>query len=169
MFLPDRKVLTGMVLGALSAMGVAVIGPGTVIGAIADEAPVGIDPSSLVKFEGQNYDVQYDDWVDTTPTSKARVKKIEFGRVSYVDITYTGTGTYSTDAMFSGTVQYPGITVTRAPSDTASALSVIGLGGNWVVLPLAPGNSFVHIKGRGHSTFSGNGVSCFFGRYTTSC
>ena len=169
MILPDRNVLTGMVLGVVCATGVAMIGPGAVVSVLADEAPAGIDASRLVKFEGRDYDVQYDDWVATEPTAKSRIKKIEFGRVSYVDITTTETGTYSTDALFSDHVQYPGITVDEVPSQMASAVSVIGLGGNWVVLPLARGNSFVHIRSENHATLSGNGLNCVFTRYTTTC
>lgn len=169
MSLPDRKVLLGMAVGVLCGMGVAAIGPGAVVSVIADETRTGIDPDGLVKFEGSTYDVQYDDSVDTTPTSKSRIKKVEFGRVSYVDITTTATGTYSTDAMFSDNIQYPGIEVSEVPSRYASAISVIGRGGYWTALRLARGNSFVHIRGRNHSTFSGNGVTCVFTRHTSSC
>ena len=169
MVLPDRKVLLGLAVGVLCGMGVAAIGPGAVVSVFADESRTGIDPDGLVKFEGSAYDVQYEDWVDTTPTSKSRVKKIEFGRVSYVDITATATGTYSTDAMFSDNIQYPGIAVNEVPSPYASAISVIGRGGHWMVLPLARGNSFVHIRGRNHSTFISDGLNCVFTRLTTTC
>jgi hypothetical protein len=106
MNLPDRHLLLGMTLGAVCATAIAAIGPGMVIEAFADESPVGIDPASLVR-----YNVDYDDWVATDPLSTVRVKKVEAGRVSYVTITTTATGTYSTDAMFSRHVQYPGISV----------------------------------------------------------
>lgn len=168
MILPDRKVLTGMVLGAVCAMGVAAIGPGAVLSALADEAPSGIDASGLVKFEGRDYDVQYEDWVDTVPAGKSRVKKIEFGRVSHVDITRTSTGTYSTDAMFSSHVQYPGISVQEA-APAATMISALGGFGQWVALPLARAGSFVHLTGGNHTTVGGGGLNCFFGRYTTRC
>ncbi len=172
MALPDRKVLMGMALGAVCALGISAIGPGAVIAVFADEIQprTGIDPDALVRFEGRDYDVQYEDWVDTTPITKSRIKKVEFGRTSYVDITTTATGTYSTDAMFSDHIQYPGIEVNEVPWHTASAISVLGLGGrHWVALRLARGNSYVHIRSRGHTTISGNGVTCFFSRLTTSC
>ena len=169
MFLPDRKVLLCMVVGAVCGVGVGIVGPGAVIEAFADSAPTGIDPTALVRFEGSDYDVQYDDWVDTTPTSKTRVKKVEFGHVSYVDITTTSTGTYSTDAMFSNNIRYPGITVNKVVPDMASAISVLGFGGRWVVLPLARGNSFVHIRSGNHALVSGGGMTCVFTRYSTIC
>jgi hypothetical protein len=169
MGLPDRKVLLGMAVGVLCGMGVAAIGPGAIVSVFADESRTGIDPDGLVKFEGSAYDVQYEDWVETTPTSKSRIKKVEFGRVSYVDITTTATGTYSTDAMFSDNIQYPGIEVNDVPSRYASAISVLGIGRHWTALRLARGNSFVHIRGRNHSTFISNGVTCVFTRHTGSC
>jgi hypothetical protein len=118
MNLPDRHLLLGMTLGAICATGLAAIGPGLVFEAFADEfAPSGVDASSLVKFEDRDYVVDYDDWVATDPLSTTRVKKVEAGKVSYVTITTTATGTYSTDAMFSDHVQYPGISVEAAKPD----------------------------------------------------
>ena len=115
MILPDRRLLLGMTIGAFCATALAAIGPGVVFEALADEfAPTGIDTSRLVKFEERDYVVDYDDWVATDPLSTSRIKKVEAGKVSYVTITTTASGTYSTDAMFSNHVQYPGISVEAA-------------------------------------------------------
>lgn len=111
MNLPNRQLLLGMALGAVCATALAAIGPGMVVGAFADEAPVGIDPSQLVRYENRIYSVDHDESVSLDPLSSSRVKKIEAGRVSYVTITRTSTGTYSSDALFSNHVQYPGISV----------------------------------------------------------
>lgn len=111
MNLPDRHLLIGMTLGAACATILAAIGPGMVIKAFADEAPQGVDPSRLVRFEDKFYRVDHDASVVSEPLSTSRVKKIEGGRVSYVTITTTPSGTYSTDALFSRHVKYPGITV----------------------------------------------------------
>ena len=118
MNLPDRHLLLGMTIGAFCATALAAIGPGMVFQAFADEmAPSGVDAAALVKYEDREYVVDYDDWVATDPLSTTRVKKVEAGRVSYVTITTTATGTYSTDAMFSNHVQYPGIRVESARPD----------------------------------------------------
>ena len=115
MNLPDRRLLLGMTLGAICATAIAAIGPGMVLDALADEfAPVGIDAASLVKYEDREYVVDYDASIATDPLSTVRVKKVEAGKVSYVTITTTASGTYSTDAMFSRHVQYPGISVEPA-------------------------------------------------------
>lgn len=116
MDLPSRHILIGMTLGAICATALAVTGPGMVIETFADEllqGPVapGFDTSKLVKFEGRNYQIQTEDWVSQDPISSQVVKKVEAGRVTYVTIATTSTGTYSSDAMFSSNVQYPGIAV----------------------------------------------------------
>lgn len=117
MNLPDRHLLLGMTLGAVCATAIAAIGPGMVFQAFADEAIHGVDAASLVKYEDRDYVVEHEDWVATDPLSTTRVKKVEAGKVSYVTITTTATGTYSTDAMFSRHVQYPGISVDPAGPD----------------------------------------------------
>ena len=146
MNLPDRRLLLGMTLGAICATALAAIGPGVVIGALADEfAPTGVDAASLVKFEDRDYVVDYEDWVATDPLSTVRVKKIEAGKVSYVTITTTATGTYSTDAMFSNHVQYPGISVERDPHDQYNRFSYWS-DGSWFSFGTIYGDSFFHYR-----------------------
>lgn len=78
-----------------------------------------IDPDTLVRFEDSDYRLAYDPSVSTEPTARAQVRKIAFGRVSTVDITTTSTGTYSSEALFSPHVLYPGIAVERVASDVS--------------------------------------------------
>lgn len=142
MGLPDRRILLGIVVGAVSAMAVAAIGPGHVIDVMADEMPVGFDTDKLVKFDGRDYEVDYSDWVSTDPISTARVKKIEAGRVSYVDISTTSTGAYSTDGLTSPHIRYPGIEVTEvAPRSTWLA---VWSGNHWLHIT-SNGNSFISL------------------------
>jgi hypothetical protein len=145
MNLPDRHLLLGMTLGAICATALAAIGPGAVIDAFADEgAIIGIDPSSLVRFEDRDYKVGYEDWVATDPLSTVRVKKVEAGRVSYVTITTTATGTYSTDAMFSRHVQYPGISVEDAePIQTQFSYWT---NGRWSAFRTSNAGSFTYFR-----------------------
>ena len=146
MHLPDRHLLLGMTLGAVCATVIAAIGPGMVFEALADEfAPTGVDAASLVKFEGRDYVVDYDDRVATDPLSTVRVKKVEAGKVSYVTITTTATGTYSTDAMFSNHVQYPGISVEPVRRDTYNRFSYWS-GGKWFSFGTIYGDSFFHYR-----------------------
>jgi hypothetical protein len=141
--LPDRRLLLGMTMGAICATALAAIGPGMIFEAVADEfAPTGIDAASLVKFEGRDYVVDYDDWVATDPLSTVRVKKVEAGKVSYVTITTTATGTYSTDAMFSSHVQYPGISV--APEEPGRNFFRYWTNGRWSSFRTGTAGSFVY-------------------------
>jgi len=142
MNLPDRHLLLGMTLGAVCATAIAAIGPGMVIEAFADEAPVGIDPAKLVRYEDRDYIVDYDASVATEPLSTARVKKVEAGKVSYVTITTTATGTYSSDAMFSNHVQYPGISVEAV--DRPSNSFAFWSHGRWSGFITRNANSFVY-------------------------
>jgi len=146
MNLPTRHMLMGMTLGAICAMALAAIGPGFVLEAFADEMPAGFDTDKLVKFDGRDYEIDYADWVSTDPLSSATVKKIEAGRVSYVNITTTATGTYSTDGLTSKHVQYPGIEVTevaRAPRNWIRFWT----NGDWYSFTSRAGNSFLRING----------------------
>jgi hypothetical protein len=163
MNLPDRHLLFGMTLGAVCATVLAAIGPGMVFEALADEfAPSGVDASSLVKFEGRDYVVDYDASVATDPLSTVRVKKVEAGKVSYVTITTTATGTYSTDAMFSNHVQYPGISVEQDPSDTYNRFSYWS-GGKWFSFGTVYGDSFFHYRDRNVGIYRRGDITCVSG------
>ncbi|MBD8065450.1 hypothetical protein IC608_08185 [Devosia sp. PTR5] len=156
MNLPDRHLLMGMTLGAICATALAAIGPGYVVEAFADEAPVGIDASKLVKFGDREYQVDYEPWVATDPLSSTTVKKIEGGRVSYVSISTTATGTYSTDGLTSPHVQYPGIAVTEVTKPRFSFSSWSN--GRWLRLSTHQGKSFVSlVNGWADSCVSGKG------------
>lgn len=147
MNLPTRQMLLGMTLGATSAMALAAIGPGVVLDAFADEMPAGFDTSKLVKFDGRDYEVDYADWVSTDPISSATIKKIEGGRVTYVSVTTTATGTYSTDGLTSRHVLYPGIDVTEVAPGAGNAIS-FWTNGHWYDFTSFAGNSFLRFTGR---------------------
>lgn len=100
------------------------------------------DPDSFVRFKDRFYSVTYDDSV-AEATHQARVKKIAYGKVSYVDIAYSPTGVYSNEAMFSPHVRYPGIYVTEAPaSDIAVAISQWTNGLGWVPITAIDAGNF---------------------------
>ena len=148
MDLPDRHMLLGMTLGALSAMALATVGPGMVIETFADGVlnPViapGFDTSRLVKVEGRKYRVESESWVSQDPISTQVIKKVEGGKVSFVTIAATSTGTYSTDALYSDHVQYPGIAVTEVTWNGRPFSA--WRNGNWFSFDSRSGNSFVQI------------------------
>jgi len=170
MSLPTRHMLIGMFLGAACATAIAMTGHGMVIETFADEveAPA-FDVSKLVKFNDRQYAVEAEDWVSSEPLSTVRVKKVEAGVVSYVTITTTETGTYSTDAMFSKHVQYPGITVTQKPEWSPANRFSFWSNGVWSSFTSGRGGSFFHFRGQDHSVSTRDGITCVRGASYRVC
>jgi hypothetical protein len=167
--LPTRQMLMGMALGAACATALAAFGPGYVVDVFADEMPAGFDTDNLVKFDDRDYQVEYEDWVSTDPISTARVKKIEAGRVTYVDIATTATGTYSTDGLTSRHVQYPGIEVEEVGTSRVTWFAS-WRNGRWVSFATAPGRSFVSVRGNDGTRYSsGPRGTCVSGRGYSFC
>jgi hypothetical protein len=138
MTLPDRQLFLGVLLGAAAIAA-------TTTAVLADQARANsIDPNRLVRFENRDYLVDYEDWVSTTPLTTTQVKKIEAGKVSYVTITTTATGTYSTDAMVSPHVQYPGISVQDA--DAERNVFRYWSNGRWSAFATGNAGSFVYYR-----------------------
>jgi hypothetical protein len=121
----------------------AAIGPGTDIRAMADEFFPSFDASRLVKYDDALFDVQTDDSVSLEAKAVTHIRKIEFGRASTVDIVTTSSGTYSTDAMFSPHIRYPGIDVHRL-TGAARAITSVAFWtdrSGWVMAPLLDAHS----------------------------
>lgn len=170
--LPDRRLLLGMALGAVSATALAASGPGWVGKAFADEfAGPSIDPSRLVRFRDVAYTVDYDASVSTEALASARVKKVEAGKVSYVDITTTATGVYSSEAMFSPHVKYPGIEVDRAPYPYNEGTNRFSYwsNGSWTSFSTTPGHSYFYMVNAGTAISKVNGVLCVATRTYRAC
>lgn len=109
--------------------------------AVAPAAADGIDPGKLVRFS-DIAGVTHEDWVSTDPIITAVVKKIEAGRVSYVTVTTTATGTYSSDGIASPNVLYPGVN-TAKPQQSFSFSSWGN--GSWTSFGTYRGNSYVSV------------------------
>ncbi|MDO8360870.1 MAG: hypothetical protein Q7T08_12655 [Devosia sp.] len=84
----------------------------TALKTASDLFPPPFDPKKLVK-----YDIVFDDSISTEVQSTQLVKKIGYGKKTMVSIVTTPSGTYSSDALTSPNVRYPGIEVTPKPSD----------------------------------------------------
>jgi hypothetical protein len=121
-----RMIALGGTIGVLVAGSLAAP---QFMSALADEAlePVQEVASTLDELFGpgtvdskafRKYNVVIDDTVSTEVLRTRTVSKIGYGRKSIVTIVTTATGTYSTDAMLSPHVRYPGIGVT--PRDGGS-------------------------------------------------
>ncbi|WP_127144706.1 hypothetical protein [Pelagibacterium montanilacus] len=110
---PLVRLIVAVVLLGLAALG----------GAQASRADDATGPlSTLVKFDATDYEITHEDWVSLEPESASVVTKIGFGRARTVNVAVTPTGTYSSDAMVSRHVLYPGISVERVRADSAGAV-----------------------------------------------
>jgi len=78
--------------------------------------------SNLLRIGPRNYEVNYGDNVSTQILSSRVVRKIEFGKETFVSVVTTPSGVYSTDGLASVNVLYPGISVVET-----SAISQNGL------------------------------------------
>jgi len=98
-----KMVLAGtLVVGSLSLAGAALAD-----GMLAPS----YDPSKLVIFNDTLFSVRTEPSVSTEALSTAVIRKIEFGRTTFVTVTTTANGTYSTDGLYSPHFRYPGIHV----------------------------------------------------------
>jgi hypothetical protein len=84
-----------------------------------------------------------EDSVSTEILSEQVIRKIEFGRTTFVRVVTTASGTYSSDAVDSPYIQYPGIHNMTSPR-TADAARVLGAwdGKSWTILRSFGANSF---------------------------
>ena len=113
--------------GSVLAVGFAVIAAPSVLAAVA-ETPVAaaaasvetlfpppFDASKLTKF-----DITFADSISSDIKRTDTIKKIGFGKKTIVSIVTTPSGTYSSDALTSPYVRYPGIDVApKAVAETS--------------------------------------------------
>lgn len=133
-----RAALVGFTLAGVAAWGV--MAPTSMKTALADEPakaaskafneifPKPFDPDTLRKF-----DIDTGPQVSTDVKTTATISKIGFGHRTWVSIVTTSSGTYSSDALTSPNVRYPGFDVTPKGHSRWSYRSFTGpLGrGSW--------------------------------------
>lgn len=122
----------------------------------------GFDTNALVRYESKRFGVEREDWVATDALATTFVKKIEAGRVSYVTITKTATGTYSSDAMFSKHVQYPGISVSEHPGRRRNHLAYWA-GDHWNAFTSPSQSSLLYFQS------GSTRITCVFTKTTSVC
>lgn len=85
-------------------------------------------------------------YVATEVIREATVRKIGFGKTEFVRIATTATGTYSSDALDSPHVLYPGFHVNPDYVEWERSGVIASLDGQrWVMIRPAPSNSFVQV------------------------
>jgi hypothetical protein len=124
--------------------------------------PPPFDPGSLFK-----YTYELSPAVSTEVLRQSTVKKIGFGKTEFVHILQTPSGTYSTDALQSPNVEYPGVLKQRTGDQVGIAF---WSDGRWVTEKPISAGSFVTITrfdggqlivtDDGMCVTNSNGVSC---------
>lgn len=142
-----KPIGAGALIGALAAGLLAL--PSALPAAIADEEPARTllkSVSELFPRPVNGDDFVKPDWVaepsvSTEVISQSMVKKVGYGHTSYVTISRTATGTYSSDGMASPHIQYPGITKNDDPD---AFLTIVPFKGGRVYV--GRGGSCVRVK-----------------------
>jgi len=131
------------------------------------------DGDGFVRFEQPGREATFSTVRNRDVVSRAAVTKIGFGKTSTVDILTTPAGSYSSDAVFSPNVRYPGVNIrpTQSASNAGGLLSFWQRGLGWISMPLSGANSFVLLTRpskdsklitteEGNCFVNGNGVFC---------
>jgi hypothetical protein len=111
----------------------------------------GLFPAPFDPEQFRKYDITADDSVSTEVQHTDVVQKIGFGRRTMVSIVTTASGTYSSDALTSPNVRYPGIDVVARPLEDGGNQSWFAThafpGGTWVSSGFTVG-SFTYYNSR---------------------
>lgn len=108
----------------------------TLLQSANDLWPSTLDPSKLVKWD---YFVQ--PGVSIEPLAEQTVRKIGYGRSTFVTVMETESGVYSTDGLASPNIQYPGIVKERKAEAPAPMLWLWG-DGRWLSASAYSAGSF---------------------------
>ena len=130
----SRALMLGGCIGLGAAVLMAV--PDLLPPALADDQPMqsllksaselwppAFDPSTLVKW-----DYYAQPGISIEPVAEQTVRKIGYGRSTFVSVMETESGVYSTDGLASANIQYPGIV--KEPRATPAAAPMLWLWGD---------------------------------------
>jgi hypothetical protein len=125
--------------------------------------PPAFNPKGLMKWD---YYVQ--PGVSVEPVRESTVRKIGYGKTTFVNVMETPSGVYSSDALASPNIEYPGI-VKELKTVTLPVLRLWD-GEQWVVAAAADAKSFVTITPiNGGTLTTGEDGNCAVVGETTYC
>ena len=108
--------------------------------------------------------------VSTDVVSSASIRKIGYGRVSTVRVVTTATGTYSSDALASPNILYPGVDKAPPPAVAGFSTFFALIGGTWLPLSLGRAGSFVVYGGNSSVDYVTDGrTTCLAGKGYFGC
>jgi hypothetical protein len=151
----SEKLVTTLIRLSFAAVAAAAVGLAPVTW--AQETVPGnnkIDLTNLVFFKGDAYSVTYEDGVSTAATETTTVRKVGYGVTTVVNITTTSSGVYSSDAMTSPYIRYPGVFVSKLPASadeteggvTIPTMAYWTAGRGWVATPFVTAGSFAIVS-----------------------
>jgi hypothetical protein len=92
-------------------------------------------------------EVRFEPGVSQDVVREVVVRKIAYGQTSFVTVGTTPTGTYSSDAIGSAHIRYPGVHVTPiTPAAAGSGLAFVAEGPVWRAIPAVAAGSFVQVN-----------------------
>jgi len=104
--------------------------------------------SDLLRVGKRSYNIKIDSSVSRQILSQYRVRKFGFGRLENVRIISTASGTYSSDALASPHIVYPGITISQVkPFEVSKTFSILvwQAPDGWKALESSSAPSFLRI------------------------
>lgn len=155
----SEQLVTNLIRLSFAAVAAAVVGFAPVSWAQEATDDNKIDLANLVFMDGNAYSVTYEDTVSRTATATAVVRKIEYGRTSFVNIVTTSSGVYSSDAMTSPHIRYPGVHVEQVPFGDERGHSFWPLQGSSIQVYRTPNAVII----------GGNRMNCIVTRSIISC
>jgi hypothetical protein len=152
MTLPMTHIFGGGLIGLAVASTLAA--PSFLPAAMADDEPVRtmlktgdqIFPEPLLGSDFVKPDeFIYEPSVSTEVIASQTVRKIAYGVTTFVEITTTDSGTYSTDGLASPNIRYPGIHPNPEFADWQAPLLAVWTGDAWAALTAGSAESFTNV------------------------
>ena len=143
----SRALMLGGFIGLGAAVLMAV--PDLLPPAVADDQPMKtllksaselwpstLDPSKLVKW-----DYYAQPGISIEPVAESTIRKIGYGRTTFVSVMETDSGAYSSDGLASPNIEYPGII--KEPKAAPSPMLWLWGNGHWASASAYSAGSFV--------------------------
>lgn len=126
---------------SFSAIFAAPFGVGVIAGVNPEQRPKTFE--QIVTIEQREFSITRDESVSMEVEFQYQMKKIGYGRETIVNIVRSPSGTYSSDALISNNVIYPGVTVREIRNAPMGDAKIWILDQDWKEISVPQANSFV--------------------------
>lgn len=101
--------------------------------------------TQTLKFENKEYRIESDSSVSIEPIRHIRIKKIAYGKETYVNIIETSSGVYSSNALISDNIIYKGIKLQKTRNKQPKDAKIWLLEKSWIEVPIISANSIISV------------------------